>query len=176
MRAFKIVVTGPRGAGKTSFIETMSETALVSSEESADNGPQAQAGATVEMDFGRITISDDTMIYLFGTQGMERFDFMWKAISEGMLGFILLVDASAPETFDEAAGIMEYFVSRVEVPSVVGMTRVPAGQFGEIAATLRDKLDIDHETPLLACDTNSKEEVKDLLLELLYEVLEAVES
>lgn len=176
MRAFKIVVTGPRGAGKTSFIETMSETSLVSSEESSDNGSQAQAGATVEMDFGRITISDDTMIYLFGTQGMERFDFMWKAISEGMLGFILLVDASAAETFDEAAEILEYFQSRVEVPCVVGMSRMPEGQFGKISADLREKLDLDEDTPLLACDTNSKEEVKDLLLELLYEVLETVES
>ncbi len=176
MRAFKIVVTGPRGAGKTSFIETMSETALVSSEEIADDGEQGNGGATVEMDFGRITISDDTMIYLFGTQGMERFDFMWKAISEGMLGFILMVDASADETFDEAAEIMEYFSSRVEVPYVVGLTRVPDGQFGKISTSLREKLDLEEDAPVMACDTTSKQEVKDVLLELLYEVLETVES
>ncbi len=176
MRAFKIVVTGPRGAGKTSFIETMSETALVSSEENADDNGGSKPGNTVEMDFGRITISNDTMIYLFGTQGMERFDFMWKAISEGMLGFILLVDGSGPETFEDAAQILAYFRSRVEVPCVIGLTRLPEGRFGEIAATLRQGLGFDDDIPVLACDTRSKEEVKDVLLELLYEVLEGVES
>ncbi len=176
MRAFKVVVTGPRGAGKTSFIETMSETALISSEESPDGNDASKPNPPVEMDFGRITISEDTVIYLFGTQGMERFDFTWKAISEGMLGFILLVDASGPETFEEAARIMEYFRSRVEVPCVVALTRVPEGRFGEIATTLRGSLPLDEEIPVLACDTESKEEVKEVLLELLYEVLEGVES
>ncbi len=175
MKAFKIVVTGPRGAGKTSFIRTISETAVVSSEESdGDNG--REGSATVEMDFGRISIAGDTMIYLFGTQGMERFDFMWKAISEGMLGFILLVDGSRPETFADAGRIMEYFRSRVDVPCVLGVSRVAEDNFDDVSASLREVLHLETTTPLLACETTVKDEVKQVLLELLYTVLQEVES
>ena len=176
MRAFKIVVTGPRGAGKTSFIEKISETAVVSSEQSAGGNRQGKSGATVEMDFGRITISDDTMIYLFGTQGMERFDFMWKAISESMLGFVLMVDGSRPETLEDARSILEYFQSRVDVPCVVGLTRVSEADFPEVSAAIREKLGIDEETPLLPCDATRKDQVKEVILGLLYRVLQDVDS
>ncbi len=175
MRAFKIVVTGPRGAGKTSFVETISETALVSSEERGNSSGHGDSGATVEMDFGRIAISDDTMIYLFGTQGMERFDFMWKAISEGILGFILMVDGSHPETFEEARSILQYFRSRANVPCVVGVNRVPHENLAEVSTLLRVRLEAG-ATPLLSCNSSSKEEVKQVLLELLYQVLEDAES
>jgi len=176
LREFKIVVTGPRGAGKTTFIENISETAVVSSEQNAGGNGQGKSGATVEMDFGRISISDDTMIYLFGTQGMERFDFMWKAISEGMLGFVLMVDSSRPETLQDARCILEYFQSRAAVPCVVGLTRVSEADFPEVSAAVRERLGIDEATPLMPCDATLKDQVKEVLLGLLYHVLQDVES
>ena len=78
MRSFKIVVTGPFSAGKTTFIKSISEISIVSTERAiSDSTRRVKAETTVAMDFGRITISKDIVLYLFGTPGQERFDFMW---------------------------------------------------------------------------------------------------
>lgn len=143
MRTLDIVVTGPRGAGKASSVEAIGETALAFSEQGVDGNGKGNSGAAVEMDPGRITISGDTMIYLFGTQGMEGFEFTWKAISEGTLGFVLMVDGSPPETFGEAGRILEYFRSRVDVPCVAGLTRVSETHFAAASDAVHEKPGID---------------------------------
>ncbi len=75
------------------------------------------------MDFGRITIDRDLVLYLFGTPGQDRFDFMWEILGEGMLGYVLLVDADRPESLEEAVGIMDAFRKMARVPFVVGLNR-----------------------------------------------------
>ncbi len=176
MRTFDIVVTGPRGAGKANSVETIGEKALFSGERGVEGNGQGKSGATVEMDFGRISISDDTVIYLFGTQGMEGFEFTWKAISEGMLGSVLMAGGSPPETFGKAGRIPEYFRSRVDVSCVAGLTRVSEADFPEVSATVRERLAIDEATPLMPCDATLRDQVKKVLLGLLYRVLQDVES
>ena len=73
---------------------------------------------TVAMDFGRITVDEDLVLYLFGTPGQKRFDFMWEILSEGMLGFIVMVDSTRPETFREARSILETFRAYAPTPYV----------------------------------------------------------
>ena len=68
------------------------------------------------MDFGRITGDEDLVLYLFGTPGQKRFDFMWEILSEGMLGFIVMVDSTRPETFREARSILETFRAYAPTP------------------------------------------------------------
>ena len=75
------------------------------------------------MDFGRITIDQDLVLYLFGTPGQDRFDFMWEILGEGMLGYVLLLDAQRPESLDEAVGILAAFRRMAHVPFVVGLNR-----------------------------------------------------
>jgi len=86
MQTVKMVVTGPFSAGKTEFIKTISEIDVVSTERKiTDETKRVKEATTVAMDFGRITVDEDLVLYLFGTPGQKRFDFMWEILSEGML-------------------------------------------------------------------------------------------
>ena len=108
--AVKIVVTGPFAAGKTTLIRTISEISVLSTEKDVtDETRSRKTETTVAMDFGRITIDSDLVLYLFGTPGQERFDFMWDVLGEGMLGFVLLVDGERRQSLDEALGILTAF-------------------------------------------------------------------
>jgi len=117
----KLVVSGPVGAGKTTFIQSLSETEVVDTDElsSEDIGKER---TTVAMDFGTLTL-DGIPLYLFGTPGQDRFDFMWEILCEGALGMILLVAGDKPKDFPHARNILEFVTSRVPVPFVVGVTR-----------------------------------------------------
>src|ERR1700747_2472007 len=97
--AVKIVVTGPFAAGKTTLIRTISEITVLSTEKDITDGTRSRKSeTTVAMDFGRITIDRDLVLYLFGTPGQERFDFMWEILGEGMLGYVVLVDAERADS------------------------------------------------------------------------------
>ncbi len=97
MQTLKIVVTGPFSSGKTEFIQTISEIDVVSTERTITReSERIKDRTTVAMDFGRITIDEELILYLFGTPGQKRFDFMWEILSEGMLGFIVMVDSTRP--------------------------------------------------------------------------------
>lgn len=175
MRSFKIVVTGPFSAGKTTFIKTISEIAVVSTERKvSDHTRTVKQETTVAMDFGRITISKDIVLYLFGTPGQERFDFMWQILSEGMLGYILMLDGSKPETFTEGKRILEYFASLSDCPCVIGATRLP-GDENDGIASIRKDLDLDSEFQVIPCDALEKEDVKKVLLALLYDILKTLD-
>ena len=118
MQTVKMVVTGPFSSGKTEFIKAISEIDVVSTERgiSSENEREEKDNTTVAMDFGRITVDDDLVLYLFGTPGQRRFDFMWEILAEGMLGFIVMVDSAKPETFREAKSILETFRAYAPTP------------------------------------------------------------
>jgi len=173
MQTVKMVVTGPFSAGKTEFIQSISEIDVVSTERKiSDVTSRMKNETTVAMDFGRITVDDDLVLYLFGTPGQKRFDFMWEILSEGMLGFVVLVDSVRPETFREARRILDVFRSYSETPYVVAANK----QDLEDAWTpedLRIALKVRPDIKLLPCVAMDKESVKNVLLELLYSILEA---
>ena len=123
-QAVKIVVTGPFAAGKTTLIRTISEITVLSTERGITDSTRARKSeTTVAMDFGRITIDRDLVLYLFGTPGQERFDFMWEILGEGMLGYVVLVDAEREDSLQEAAGILGAFRRMARVPYVVALNR-----------------------------------------------------
>jgi len=112
MQTAIMVVTGPFSSGKTQFIASISEIDVVKTERKITSEAEAiKQSTTVAMDFGRISVDSDLILYLFGTPGQKRFDFMWEILSEGMLGFVVLVDNTRPETFREAKSILETFRS-----------------------------------------------------------------
>ena len=124
MQTVKMVVTGPFNAGKTEFIQSVSEIDVVSTERKiSSEAEKVKQTTTVAMDFGRITVDDDLVLYLFGTPGQRRFDFMWEILSEGMLGFIVMVDSTRPETFREARNILETFRAYAPTPYVVAANK-----------------------------------------------------
>lgn len=171
----KIVVTGPFNAGKTEFIRSVSEIDVVSTEKKISEGPEKiKSSTTVAMDFGRITVDDDLVLFLFGTPGQKRFDFMWEILSEGMLGFIVMVDSTRPETFKEARSILETFHAYAPTPYLVAANKQDSPDAWDVE-DLRLALRIDPKIKVLPCVAMKKSSVKNVLLELLYEILEEID-
>ncbi len=177
MQTVKMVITGPFSAGKTEFIQSVSEIDVVTTERKiSSDAERVKNETTVAMDFGRITVDDDLVLYLFGTPGQRRFDFMWEILSEGMLGFIVLVDSVRPETFREAKHILEVFRGyATTTPYVVAANKqdLPDAWTPE---DIRIALKIEKEIKVLACVATDKETVKTVLLELLYSILENMQT
>jgi small GTP-binding protein len=172
MQTVKMVVTGPFNAGKTEFIRAISEIDVVSTERKiSDPTSRVKKETTVAMDFGRITVDNELVLYLFGTPGQKRFDFMWEILSEGMLGFVVLVDSVRPETFREARRILDIFRGYATTPYVVAANKQDM-QDAWPPNDLRIALKVDPNIKLLPCVASDKESVKHVLLELLYTILE----
>jgi len=172
MQTVKMVVTGPFSAGKTEFIRSVSEIDVVSTERkiSSDGERAVKQATTVAMDFGRITVDEDLVLYLFGTPGQKRFDFMWEILSEGMLGFIVMVDSTRPETYREARSLPETFRAYAPTPYVVAANKQDMDEAWDIE-DMRHALRLDSKVKLLPCVASDKATVKNVLLELLYSIL-----
>jgi small GTP-binding protein len=175
-QAVKVVVTGPFAAGKTTLIRTISEITVLSTERGiTDSTRKRKAETTVAMDFGRITIDRDLVLYLFGTPGQDRFDFMWEILGEGMIGYLLLVDAEREDSVQEAASILGAFRTMARVPYVVALNRASGDDHAPVES-VRSRLDVPSDVAVLTCDATDKESVKNVLLALLYAVLDEVEA
>ena len=172
MQTVKMVVTGPFNSGKTSFIGSVSEIPVVHTERKiTDSTRSVKAQTTVAMDFGRISIDKDLALYLFGTPGQKRFDFMWEILSEGMLGFVVLVDSARPETFREARRILDTFRGYSPTPFVIAANKQD-DEDAWPAEDLKIALGLGQEVRVLPCTATKKDSVKNILLELLYVILE----
>lgn len=174
MQSVKVVVTGPFNAGKTTFIKSVSEITVLSTERQvSDSSGEGGGETTVAMDFGRITVSDDVVLYLFGTPGQERFSFMWETLSEGMLGFVVLVDAANDKSVEDATEMIGFFTEMSDVPFVVAANKVE-GDDTETLQQVRSQLGLGDDVPLLPVDARDKESVKAVLLGLLYRILDSI--
>ena len=176
MKAVKMVVTGPFAAGKTAFIQAISEIDVVSTERTiSDDTRVVKEETTVAMDFGRITVDSELVLYLFGTPGQKRFDFMWEILSEGMLGFVVIVDSTRPETFREARQILDTFRQYSNTPFVIAANKQDMEDAWD-PEDLRFALKLDRPAKVLPCIATHKDDVKTVLLELLYSILEVAEE
>jgi small GTP-binding protein len=171
-----MVVTGAVAAGKTEFIKTISEIDVVSTERKAtDETSLIKKETTVAMDFGRIAIADDLILQLFGTPGQKRFDFMWEILSEGMLGLIVLVDSTRPDTFRETTRIIEFFTSYKKTPFVIACNKQDSDD-AWAPEDIRLSLRLSEDVKVLPCIAKDREAVKKVLLELLYTILAEAEE
>ncbi len=136
---------------------------------------RVKESTTVAMDFGRITVDADLVLYLFGTPGQKRFEFMWEILSEGMLGFVVMVESTRPETFREAKSILETFRAYAPTPYVVAANKQDHEEAWSIE-DLRIALRLAPEVKLIPCVATDREKVKNVLLELLYSILAEMET
>jgi signal recognition particle receptor subunit beta len=167
----KVVVAGGFGAGKTTLVGSVSEIAPMTTEElltSASVGVDDLAGVerktttTVAMDFGRITINQQIVLYLFGTPGQDRFWFMWNELAQGALGAIVLVDTRRLE----ASFASIDFFERRGMPFVIAVNCFDGGCQHSVAE-IRQALAVADEVPFILCDARSRESAKLALIKLL---------
>jgi signal recognition particle receptor subunit beta len=123
MEIMRIVVTGPVGAGKSSFIRTISEIDVVDTDRKATDETAAwKTKTTVAMDFGRLHFGKDVALHLYGTPGQERFDFMWDMLIRKAHAFILLVSSHRPQDFRAARRILAFMRHRASIPMLIGLS------------------------------------------------------
>jgi uncharacterized protein len=172
-RPVKVVVAGPFSAGKTTLISTISEVAVLTTERKVTDHTSALKGnTTVAMDFGRISFGNGASIHIFGTPGQRRFEDVWSAVADGMVGLVLLVHAGDDRSATEAHSILETFRRYADVPLCIGVTHLDrVGQAsGPVLEEVRARLEIGPEVPVMACDPRRRDDVKALLLQIFVAV------
>src|SRR5687768_903722 len=178
-RPLKIVVTGPFAAGKTTLIKTISEVAIVGTERDiTDDTKNVKQRTTVAMDFGRLTFADELSLFLFGTPGQRRFEVMWEILSEGMIGFILLVNAADERSVEEGSHILDQFRQYADVPYVIGVSHLDqqSEDHETVFSNVRQALEVPETVEVIAVDPREREDVKTLMLHILMGVLSRLEK
>jgi uncharacterized protein len=167
----KIVVAGGFGVGKTTMVGALSdipplttEAAMTTMAATVDNVGEVttKTTTTVAMDFGRVSIDEGLLLYLFGTPGQDRFGFMWDDLILGAIGAVVLVDS---RRIEDCFPALDYFEHR-QVPFLVAVNRFGGSEFHELDQ-IREALSIDPEVPVVFTDARNREAVKQTVLDLL---------
>lgn len=169
--AVKVVIVGGFGVGKTTLVGSVSEIRPLTTEETMTQagvgvddtaGVERKSTTTVAMDFGRISINEELVLYLFGTPGQERFWFLWRGLFEGALGAVVLVDTRRLEVSFDVIGRLE----ERSVPFVVAVNSFPDAP-GYPLDELRAALDLPDTVPIVECDARLRTSSRDVLMALM---------
>ncbi|MBT2510359.1 ATP/GTP-binding protein [Streptomyces sp. ISL-98] len=170
-RSVKVMIAGGFGTGKTTMVRSVSDIKPLTTEETLTQasidvddlvGVADKQKTTVSLDFGRIGLSEQLVLYLFGTPGQERFWFLWNGLFKGALGAVVLVDTRRLDSSFRAIEEME----RLDVPFVIALNVFPDSKDHPIEE-IRDALDITDHTPIVACDARDRGSSRDVLIALI---------
>ncbi|MDX1600926.1 MAG: GTPase [Anaerolineales bacterium] len=165
-----ILVTGPFGAGKSQFIETISEIPVVSTEQKITDILEGaeKSLTTVAMDYGRVTIGGD-VLHLRGTPGQERFGFMRELLAREVDGFVLLLDSAKPEHVPLALSLLDGLEDLRDKPHVVVANKQDLESAVHVDQ-IREQLAFDDQTLVLPCIATRRSSVRQVLIQLMYQV------
>lgn len=172
MVKLKILVTGPFSAGKTTFIQNLSDIEPVATEELVwGEDAKIKKFTTVGLDFGKVKVSDDISIYLFGTPGQDRFEFMWEDLLLGSHGIIVMLDRSDWKSVMHGKKFLDFYAARTSIPMVVVANKsdkediLPTNLIGNF-------LDLDKSIQVLDASANDKDSARKALYGVIEQLLQ----
>lgn len=171
MAEHKIIFTGTMGAGKTTAIAAIADSAPVNTDVRNIDTSVSKQSTTVGMDFAEIKLDNGEVLRLYGTPGQQRFDFMWTILSKGAMGVIILIDNSRPEPLADLDMFLKGFKSLISSTAcVVGVGKMEAHPSPSIDTFAEHMAGLGVHAPVLATDARDREQVLQLLDLLLLQL------
>jgi small GTP-binding protein len=167
---YKIIFSGPVGAGKTTAINSISDIPTIQTEEAAtDKTKDLKANTTVALDYGAIILKDETRIHLYGTPGQKRFDFMWDILTTGGIGLLLLIDGSDSKALENLSFFLNSFKNFInETSVVVGITKQDENKIFDVSEYQKIVGQDMPITPVFEIDARNRKDIALMVETLLY--------
>lgn len=158
---FKLLFSGPMGAGKTTAINAISDQKVVSTDvANTDLGEFNKATTTAALDYGYISLGVDNGVRLYGTPGQERFRFMWPILANNAAGIIILLNGDHPKLFEHLDLYVDAFWKGGDLPMLIGVGRLKPEDEAEVLLQVMQRLEQkQYSTPVLAVDVREKDDV-----------------